>query len=187
MELNPIIEIGAVIGSAATLITLVLRPIYRFHMRVLKAVHNTDLILVELGTNGGASLRDSVDRVESAVTFQDLRARALIQDADHGYVETDALGNLTFANRTYLRWTGRSLGEVEEQGWHNIISEHDRSRVVSEWEKAVEGRRHLTITFGITGVDGDEIEVIAHCYKIQTRPGGSLLGWACVIHTVGGG
>lgn len=181
-----LIQAAAAVTAAGVIWRVVIRPIWRTHRAVLRAVGQVELIVSELGSNGGASVRDAVDRIEAAVLFQDLRARALINDAAHGYVETDERGGLIFANRTYLHWAGRSMDEVTGEGWVNIFTEEDRDRVVREWRRTVDHDRDLTLAFDIQHLRTKQVTpVVAHCYAIRGRAVQKTLGWACVLHEDG--
>lgn len=180
---------GAIIAAAAvatalfTLWRLVFRPLVAFHRKVAQSVEYIIEIREELGWNGGASLRDTVDRIEARVAFQDQRARALLQDAAHGYIETNHMGLLTFANRTHLRWTGRTLEELLGEGWINAIDPNDRKRLTEEWHDAVMDERDLITKFNILDTHGEVVPVRSHTYVIKSPSGdGTVLGWAAMIY-----
>jgi PAS domain S-box-containing protein len=125
-------------------------------------------VVDELQPNGGASVRDSLNRIELRQVLQEQRQKAIFSDMAVGVFETDVNGDFVWVNRKYLRMTGRTLEEVVGSGWINTVAQRDRGRVEKEWGDAVsEGREfeseHLIIT-----PDDTRIEVSVRTYKMTS-------------------
>lgn len=194
MTFDPTVDIRtllALAGAAVAVLGAVAGWLYRKYgasvkdtlaalRRLPETIEHVDAILHEVGKNHGSSLRDAVDRIERGLAFQDLRAWALLQDMEHAILETDADGSLIRINRTYLRWTGRSPGEVVGEGWKNVIHSEDVQRVSRAWEEAVRDKRDLELNFRILHVSGRTIFIRAHCYLI--RSGQKAMGWIANLY-----
>jgi PAS domain S-box-containing protein len=102
------------------------------------------LIASEMTPNGGKSIKDVVNKIETRVNQIDARqvlnserVRALSTDAPVGVQEFDADGKLIWANRTYLRMISRDLTEVLGYGWINSVLPEDRDSVKTDWLESV--------------------------------------------------
>jgi hypothetical protein len=94
-------------------------------------------IAKEVRPNGGASLRDAVERTEKSVAILGGVMRAH-HSADDTYArfEADGIGLYSWVNPTYLRWAERSMHETEGYGWINCIGLEDQ---------VPRGRRHRDV------------------------------------------
>ena len=81
-----------------------------------------EFVVTELKPNGGASIRDCLNRIELRQLLSDQRQWAVFADMAMGVFETNAAGGFIRVNRKYLRITGRSLEEVKGSGWVNTIA-----------------------------------------------------------------
>jgi PAS domain S-box-containing protein len=128
LGLLPWAEITAIAGA---LIVLFLRFI---HVKLKKLLEQTT-------TNGGSSLRDQMNRIETYV--QDL---SLLVEAGHHLspkpiFRTDSQGNFTWVNTAFTRLVGMGLDELRGLGWISAIDPADVQRVTVEWDIAVRDRR----------------------------------------------
>jgi len=133
-----------------------------------------DFIVSELHPNGGASVRDSLNRIELRQVLQERRQKAILSDMSVGVFETDNEGEFVWVNRKYLRMTGRAPDEVKGSGWINTIAHRDRERVVLAWNKAIEEEREFEEEFLMITPDDDRVQVQARTYKMTTQDNGSL-------------
>lgn len=108
---------------------------------------NLKKVVEETNTNGGSTLKDGVNRLESAIemlTNQVLvieqRLAISFEDILIGSYETDKDGRCTNVDTTYQRITGRGKDESLGQGWINSIHPEDRDKVLHVWEDSVKRR-----------------------------------------------
>lgn len=120
-----------------------------------------ELIEKELQPNGGTSLRDAVNRIEIRQLLAEQRHRAVLSANSQAYFECDAQGACIWANREYLRLTGRTLEEIRGNGWVNAISADEQDEVFEGWRHAVEQSRDYTGRFVIVTPDGERQPVVA--------------------------
>ncbi len=132
------------------------------------------LIVAELHPNGGASIRDSLNRIETRQVLQEQRQKAILSDMSVGVFETDAEGHCIWANRKYLRMTGRTLAEVAGSGWTNIIASEDRDRVVKGWADSIDEQREFEDEYYIATPEGVKTKVRAQSYRMDQQNGSPI-------------
>ena len=133
-----------------------------------------ELVITELRPNGGASIRDSLNRIELRQVLQEQRQKAILSDMSVGVFETNNEGEFVWVNRKYLRMTGRAPDEVKGSGWINTIAHRDRERVVMAWNKAIEEEREFEEEFLMITPDDERVQVSARTYKMETKESGPL-------------
>ena len=132
------------------------------------------LVVMELQPNGGASVRDSLNRIELRQVLQEQRQKAILSDMSVGVFETNDEGEYVWVNRKYLRMTGRAPDEVKGSGWINTVAHRDRERVVTAWNKAIKEGIEFEEVFMIITPDDNRCKVQARTYKMDTQENGSL-------------
>lgn len=135
---------------------------------------SVNFVVTELQPNGGASIRDSLNRIELRQVLQEQRQKAILSDMSIGVFETDSEGNFKWVNRKYLRMTGRAPDEVKGSGWINTIAHRDRERIVLAWNKAVEEKREFEEKFVMITPDDQRCEVAIRTYKMDDKDNGHL-------------
>lgn len=88
--------------------------------------------------------------------------RAMIASDDTlATFEASPAGLLIDANRTYLRWTGKTPAELSGWGWINSVHVQDRQSLRVEWESAVRDVRQAILAFRMLAADGSDFKVKA--------------------------
>ena len=124
-------------------------------------------VVDELHPNGGASVRDSLNRIELRQVLQEQRQKAILSDMSVGVFETNNEGEFVWVNRKYLRMTGRAPDEVKGSGWINTVAHRDRERVVLAWNTAIEEEREFEENFMMITPDDQRCQVQARTYKMS--------------------
>lgn len=156
--------------------TKALRPFFNWTVKLVDSVSKIDVIYAQMFTNGGSTVRDSLNRIENRIAVVERKQTVYIMDTHNGSYESDAKGNLISVNRTYCRWTGRSEQELTGHGWLNTISEDDRLRVDEAWGYAVDNEIELELSYTMVNTDGKEFNV--KCKAIPIKSGvGILIGY----------
>ena len=140
-------------------------------------VERLDKIMFEFMPNGGSSMKDQLNRLESDMALANERQRARMLDTPEMIFETDAEGHCVWVNRTYSKAVQRSLTELLGHGWVNGIAVHDRERVVSEWFKAVQEDREFEMEFDFLDLDGNHFPVTCRSYKMRDWRTGKAVGF----------
>jgi PAS domain S-box-containing protein len=133
-----------------------------------------DSIASQLTNNGGTSLKDAVDRIESKQDFMTAHMRTSLHANSKAIFETDREGGIIYVNKAYMRLTGFSGSEVNDMGWVNIIHHEDRSAVVRKWKNAVESRRDFDEYLRIEKPGGERFDAHAMAYVIRNHDGRML-------------
>jgi PAS domain S-box-containing protein len=123
-------------------------------------------ILEQTTTNGGTSIRDQMNRIETSL--QDL---SLLVEAGHHLspkpiFRTDSHGNFTWVNTAFTRLVGMSMDELKGLGWISAIDPADVQRVTIEWDAAVKDRRKFESVMQIV----NSISLQAKRVKIKAHP-----------------
>jgi len=130
-------------------------------------IQQVSIIVDEFGPNGGATIKDSLNRIELRQVLQDRRQKALMLDMPIGVFETDDEGEVVWVNRKYLRMTGCALDEVKGSGWIDSVALEDRDRVVQEWNLAIDTEREFESDFMLITPDKEGVQVTARTYKMD--------------------
>lgn len=160
--------LGTILGSLAGLWKYVINPSVTWFKATNKLWND---IALEFKPNGGGSMKDSLNRIETRQLIKDQKDRALSNDALFGIWESDPEGRCTYVNRTYQRITGYGFESLEGFGWVNIILDKDRDRVLQEWESALKQQREFYSEFRIETPDGKVTPVISVGHPLKARDG----------------
>jgi len=128
-----------------------------------------EFVYNELKPNGGASVKDSIKRIEENIIVLMNKHRIIVDDYHTGILETDSEGNITWANSTYLEMTNRDLREVLGNGWINSVAEKDRQEVYRAWHEAFMQQRPFEGIFFIERPDGSLLRVKGFAYPIKGK------------------
>lgn len=126
-----------------------IRRVWRWTSLQVETLETLQNIAAELRPNHGTSIKDSLDRIEARQVTHEQRWRIALYDHDKGIVELDGDGRLVWCNRTFREITGRDTEELQGTGWALAIAPEDRSRILEEWEDAVQHGRdyETTVTY----------------------------------------
>jgi PAS domain-containing protein len=169
--------LAKIVGGGAAL-AVVARLAWKAWRSASKAVANVSVVLEELRPNTGHSLRDAVDRVESHVLESShvgtQRWRASHDLSTLGHLETDSVGRLTWANRTYREMVARDMDELKGFGWINAVTPAQRDFALSSWTHAVREGRDYEERIIYERANG-RICCVVHAQHLE-RPDGTLYG-----------
>jgi PAS domain S-box-containing protein len=139
-----------------------------------KLERGIETLLAELKPNGGASLRDQMNRIELNLELNIERLRASKRDSDELVFEADADGKVIWANRTVLRVLNRTPEQVLGAGWVNIIPPRFREKVVERWDDSIREEREFEMEVIWTKPDSTEFPVFVHSYRMVDSKGRTL-------------
>ena len=176
-----IIILGA--GALAAIIGIWRRYLKRGVCRFCEAIQNfykapsrVLKVYTEIITNDGSSIKDQInylERTQKELIKNQLigaeKARIILEDHPVALIETDANGNVIWANNTYLQLVERDLKEVLNNGWVNVIDQEERSKVFDAWVEAVRQERPFEQEIHITTPNGRRIKALGCAFPIQVR------------------
>lgn len=171
---------GAVAGAALLgFLWRAWRPIlgaFSVLVRPFTISKKIDLILNELGTNGGTSLRDAINRMEAEQTRTTGLVMGLVDSDKRPMFESDAAGAYIWVNLAYLSLTGRDRAAVMNAGWINVVHPDDRNDIWGKWNAAVAQKRAFEEEYRIMDNDGNVHRLICYAYPSFGR-GGAMTGF----------
>lgn len=173
-------QVSAAVIAVATIWKYIVHPTVLAVTRVAHMYDQVQNLAKQFQRNGGTSVRDSLDRIESIARHQEERMRVMLGMVPFAITETDAAGGLVYANRTYLRWTGREDEELRGEGWVNALDPRDRERVMREWRAAVASQRSFESRFRLLDADGKPFIVYARAIPLRTLSG-TVSGYIAII------
>jgi len=174
------IVIGAICsiaGSVYAIWRFGIRPTYITSKKMITDIYNVamaasnihNIIQKELNTNGGSSLKDAINRIESRLSLQDGKYRATLSLLESPVWESDEDGNCIWVNRAYRKLTGYDIDNLRDMGWISIISPEYRELVSEEWESSVKDHRHFSLSYNIVTSFGKIIFVEGEGYPIYAN------------------
>jgi len=141
---------------------------------------NIECILAELQPNGGASIKDSLDRIENRLGASEAFQNANLNIQDVAILRANAEGHVTNVNRAWQRLTGLSKDEAKGSGWINSVRPEDRASAFESWVKAVESGREFSEEIEMIAVDKTPFTAIVTAYR-EIDNSGNLRGYIGVI------
>lgn len=127
------------IGAATAIFTAAYgayRLIKTSVMRVINISNRLQMISEQLTSNGGTSLRDAINRIEERQIRTEQRERAFLQTHPNIMFELDNDLMLAWANKVFLEKFETDTDLIQGYGWHNLIEENDRDRVIHQFKTA---------------------------------------------------
>jgi len=153
-----------------------IKPVIMHIVNCYTMSQKIDQIFEEMIPNGGTSIKDKIDKIDTRLTLVGERLRAHFADVNEAHFETDTEGLCTRVNRTYTRMVERDPSEVLGHGWQNCVHPDDRERVTESWYDSVDEDRELSINFRFETPSGKVIPVSGTSYKMIDDEG-DIIGY----------
>lgn len=186
-------DISTLIGIIAALLTALgfiwkylIKPLWKTNTRLMAALDTIDKIKEEFRPNGGSTLRDAINRIETRLLLEEHARRATSMILDVGIFETDGSGSCKWINRKFSELSGLSQSEAEGFGWINSIHFDDRERVVDEWMDAIKQQRAFNSYFKFVSnnpfsPNDESITTKILVYAVPAVFGGKLFGYIGIV------
>jgi PAS domain-containing protein len=132
----------------------------------------------EVRTNGGQSLKDTVNKINDTLQYIEGTLRVRIdRDLDVAHIKMDPYGMVIWASRSYALWLGRPTSELKDLRWMSYIHTHDRVVVRQEWDQALLDKRSIDLEFRLW-FDPESTYYWVRCLvDPMFSVSGKLLGW----------
>ncbi len=191
--LGSIVAVGgsawAVIKSVKFLYTKAFNPmfgIFQSNYRNLKALPRLvedvaqmkETMRKEFSPNGGSSIRDILDRLESNQVIMAAQQDVQLQTQKLAVIHMDISGDVIKVSEPLCSLLGRSREDLLGRNWIDSICPEQREEVQLGWETAVEDHRNFTAHFDCCADDGDRVKVMM---KVSPLHGGKRLGFMGTI------
>lgn len=180
-----ITKMGAILGSAGLSWAILLRPVKRFLAKKVEerrdSLARINRVLAELAPNGGASLRDAINRIEKTGLRLENRLRAYIDlNNDTGVFESKPNGECIFANKVLCDLLGLHPDQVVGNGWINGIHPEDRHRVWDSWSNAIHQRIEFTEKYRMVN-EKTQVITLIKCQAVPLILDGVIQGWMGIV------
>lgn len=189
-----ITTIASIVGGLAV-ISGGIWSLFNFFIPGFKAMRNhfeiVEKMSHEFRPNGGSSLKDSLNRLETSSETQQkklsgiveeiqamsARQWALVATQKDPVWEADANGRWLRLNVELANLAERGSEEFLNNGWENAIHKEDYNRVVNEWEDAIEKKRTFDSEYRVVAKSSKivyKVHAIATPYHMIN---GTLIGF----------
>lgn len=155
---------GKLIGFGVAVwptIRYVVRPTHRFIRRVSDGLNHVENMATWLGPNGGKSLGDQIRRGVSLAETTSVRMDYLCDRDDAAIFECRPDGANVRINETFTTQFGYSPDDMLGQRWVRMVHPHDRDRVMTEWQHAIDDQRLFESSYRVYTRAGVELRVRA--------------------------
>jgi PAS domain-containing protein len=129
-----------------------------------KIVHEEVLPVIrslskEFSKNSGKSIMDRILRIDDNTRLAELRSKLMASNfLTACLVEFDKSGNLTWANKAFINFTGLDLEQLKVNGWFVCIDEEDREHVWGLWRHSIESNIPFESEFNIKNQSTNNIK-----------------------------
>lgn len=159
---------GAVWGIKKALVNPILqrcKNCKKWFERLDKGLKSIEKIESQFYNNGGSSLRDAVDDMNSRLTYMENKENALLDDYEQGIFICDQNGVNSFVSRTYAHMLGSTRDELMNHGWKNFICDSSAEEHNELWTSAFKSLREVKTIVCMKKVDSSQI-----CVTLQIIP-----------------
>ena len=149
----------------------IVKPTIRLYKGQQHLVNSVDDIKKELTTNGGSSIKDTVNRIDRRQVMIDKRSKAIFYNADKAILEVDENGNILWANELFHKMMGTK--NLKGLDWVSYIDEPQRENFLREFESCSEKLRELR--FETISTDGKSLKFLGFPYRGDSKTYGFLI------------
>jgi len=149
----------------------VVKPTIRFYKNQNLLLKSVEDIKKELTTNGGSSIKDTVNRIDRRQIMLDKRSKAIFYNIEKAILEVDESGKILWANEEFHNVMGtKNLNGLD---WVSYIDEPQRENFLREFESCSEKLRELK--FETVSTEGKKIKYTGFPYRDNDRNFGFLI------------
>lgn len=163
--------LGAVYAIIHGSIKCVIKPSIKFYKNNEQLIESVEDIKKELTTNGGSSIKDTVNRIDRRQVMIDKRSKAIFYNADKAILEVDENGNILWANELFHKMMGTK--NLKGLDWVSHIDEPQRENFLREFESCSEKLRELR--FETISTDGKSLKFLGFPYRGDSKNYGFLI------------
>ncbi len=188
MDISQLEDAGKVIGAIITIFGIVkvfpyMKKIGKFFKDSFLAPIRINKVLEELRPNGGASLRDSVNRIEANQNILSQKFAYSLDQNNCGFFYSNANGDYIEISPGYCRLVGKGEDESLGKRWIYNIHVKDRQRIAQEWKEAVDNAADFESDYTMVNSNEEEIRVTGHASPVKTITG-QVIGYFGLIKSL---
>ena len=162
---------GGLCASMAWGWKYIIKPTIRLYRNQQTLVSSVEDIKKELTTNGGSSIKDTVNRIDRRQIMLDKRSKAIFYNIEKAILEVDESGKILWANEEFHNMMGtKNLNGLD---WVSYIDEPQRENFLREFESCSEKLRELK--FETVSTEGKKIKYTGFPYRDNDKNFGFLI------------
>lgn len=142
------------------------------------------IISEEFRPNGGSTLRDAINRIESKITIEQQKTMAIIKSLPLGTWVADKTGKYIDVNRSLCRIIARTESEIQGDNWSNWIHPEDKESTWEEWQRCVANTINFDMVYRFVLPDGKIQRVHGVAYQLRDEKN-ILVGFLGTLYAVG--
>lgn len=151
------------------------RAQFRSVVQMMPSIMSTlDDIKKEVKPNGGSSLRDSIDRIESLQSKHNLINTAQLSVSNVAYWESDNKGRFVVVSQAFCRLLAVSESEIKGSNWATMLHKEDKANVLREWADCIKFERSFSMEFRFVRPNKSVVKVEAKAYPLINK--GQMIG-----------
>ncbi len=162
---------GGLCASMAWGWKYMIKPTIRLYKNQQTLVSSVEDIKKELTTNGGSSIKDTVNRIDRRQIMLDKRSKAIFYNIEKAILEVDESGNILWANEQFHNVMGTK--NLKGLDWVSYIDEPQRENFLREFESCSEKLRELK--FETVSTEGKKIKYTGFPYRDNDKNFGFLI------------
>ena len=162
---------GGLCASMAWGWKYIVKPTIKLYKNQQTLVSPVEDIKKELTTNGGSSIKDTVNRIDRRQIILDKRSKAIFYNIEKAILEVDERGSILWANEQFHKLMGTK--NLKGLDWVSYIDEPQRENFLREFESCSEKLRELK--FETISTDGKKIKYTGFPYRDNDRNFGFLI------------
>jgi PAS domain S-box-containing protein len=142
------------------------------HAKLEEAIPLIHKISGEFTCNGGSTLKDAINRVESKLSGHEARIEVLLSNSSLATFESDLNGKFVNVNREWRHLVDAETSEILGDAWIQGVIPADRDLVRQEWSKSVAEKREFNFKTKMGSVrDGNYFDVLICSSIIRGKDG----------------
>ena len=163
--------VGGFCASLAWSWKFLVKPTMKLYKNQQILVSSVEDIKKELTTNGGSSIKDTVNRIDRRQIMLDKRSKAIFYNVEKAILEVDEKGNILWANEMFHKQMGTK--NLKGLDWVSHIDEPQRENFLREFESCSEKLRELR--FETISTEGKKIKYTGFPYRGEGKNFGFLI------------
>jgi PAS domain S-box-containing protein len=135
----------------------------------------------ELKTNSGSTLRDVVLEIrnEHAIERQARRVMSNLASFEYKLEKDDT--HVLHVSPQFVRLTGLTREDAEDDGWLRAVSEDDRDRVAHGFRRAMRESKVFVTTYTVVNIHTEANTRVEHTGTPVFNHAGDIVGWVGVL------